>query len=62
MSDDNKVVCLLHEVVDECETNSEVIFAGMALMRYGYFNESYDVVISRLIDEVEVNRKYNKEE
>jgi hypothetical protein len=48
--------------VDECETNSEVIFAGMALMRYGYFNESYDVVISRLIDEVELNRKYNKEE
>jgi hypothetical protein len=32
MSDDNKVVCLLHEVVDECDTNSEVIFAGMALM------------------------------
>jgi len=33
MSDDNKVVCLLHEVVDECDTNSEVIFAGMTLMR-----------------------------
>jgi hypothetical protein len=32
------------------------------LAEYGYFNESYDVVISRLIDEVEVNRKYNKEE
>jgi hypothetical protein len=32
------------------------------LAGHGYFNESYDVVISRLIDEVEVNRKYNKEE
>jgi hypothetical protein len=32
MSDDNKVVCLLHEVVDECDTNSEVIFAGMTLI------------------------------
>jgi hypothetical protein len=32
MYDDNKVVCLLHEVVDECETNSEVLFAGMTLV------------------------------
>jgi hypothetical protein len=32
MSDDYKVVCLLHEVVNECETNSDVIFAGMTLM------------------------------
>ena len=28
------------------------------LAEHGYFNESYDVVISRLIDEVEINRKY----
>jgi hypothetical protein len=32
MSDDNKVVCLLHEVVKECDTNSEVLFAGMTLV------------------------------
>jgi hypothetical protein len=32
------------------------------LAEHGYFNESYDVVISRLIDEVELNRKYNKED
>lgn len=31
------------------------------LAKKGYFNESYDVVISRLIDEVEANRKYNEE-
>jgi hypothetical protein len=27
------------------------------IAKHGYFNESYDVVISRLIDEVEANRK-----
>jgi hypothetical protein len=32
------------------------------LASHGYFNESYDVVINRLIDEVELNRKYSKEE
>ena len=32
MYDDNKVGCLLHEVVKECETSSEVIFAGMTLV------------------------------
>jgi len=32
------------------------------LAEHGYFNESYDVVISRLIDEVELNRKYSKED
>jgi hypothetical protein len=32
------------------------------LAEHGYFNESYDVVINRLIDEVELNRKYSKEE
>lgn len=32
------------------------------LAEHGYFNESYDVVINRLIDEIELNRKYSKED